>query len=147
DRIVAKAGLEGTEMLLREHRRRAEHRDLLALHRHAERRAERDLGLAEPDVAADEAVHRPGRLEIAAYRIDRPRLVLRLVERERRLEGAVVVVRGVERVARLRLALGIEAEELVRHLADRLLHARLGLREGRAAEPIDLGLARFPARV
>ena len=40
--------------------------------------------------------------------VDRLRLIRRLVERERRFERAVVVVGGGERVARLRLALGVE---------------------------------------
>ena len=48
-------------MLLGEQRRRHEHRDLLAVGERDERRAQRDLGLAEADVAADEAVHRLAR--------------------------------------------------------------------------------------
>ena len=92
DRVARHARLEGAEVLLREHRRRAEDRDLLAGHGDAERRADRDLGLAEADVAADEAVHRPRGLEVLVHVVDGARLVGRLVEGERRLEGAVVVV-------------------------------------------------------
>ena len=39
-------------MLLREHRRRHEHGDLLAVHDGLVRRADGDLGLAEADIAA-----------------------------------------------------------------------------------------------
>ncbi len=87
-------------MLLREHRRRAEERDLPARHRRAERGTQRDLRLAEADVAADEAIHRARRLEVAVDVVDRARLVGGLVEREARLEGAVVVVGRRQRVAR-----------------------------------------------
>ena len=145
DRVVAHPRLEGAVVLLREHGRRTEDRDLLAAHRDAERRPERDLGLAEADVSADEAIHRARSLEVAVHLFDRARLIVGLVERERRLEGAVVVVRGLDRVAGLRLALGVEAEELVRHLADGLLHAGLRLRERHAAEAIDLRLSRLTA--
>ena len=125
-------------MLLREHRRRAEERHLLARHRDAEGGAQRDLGLAEADVAADEAIHRPRRLEVLVHLVDGARLVGRLVEGEGRLEGAVVVVGRRQRVARERLALGVEAQELVGHLADLARDARLGAREGGAAEAVEL---------
>ena len=52
------ARLEGAKVLLREHGRRTEQGDLAAFDGHAERSAERDLGLAEADVAANEAIHR-----------------------------------------------------------------------------------------
>ena len=51
-----------------------------------ERGADRDLGLAEADVAADEPVHRPRRLEVLLHRLDRVLLIRRLAIRERRLE-------------------------------------------------------------
>ena len=50
-------------------------------------------------------------------------------------------------MAGLRLALGVEAQELVGHLADLLLHARLRLRERRAAEAVELRLRVLAARV
>src|SRR3546814_20513214 len=49
------------EMLAREQRGRTYKRDLNPRHRGDEGGAERDLGLAEPDVAADEPVHRAAR--------------------------------------------------------------------------------------
>jgi hypothetical protein len=51
-------------VLLGEDRRRDEHERLLAVDGDRERRAHRDLGLAEADVAADEPVHRARRLEV-----------------------------------------------------------------------------------
>ena len=44
---------------------------------------------------------------------------------------------GAERVARDRLARGVELEQLLGHVAHRLLDARLGLLPGRAAEAIE----------
>ena len=76
DREVAEALAEGVPVLLREDRRRHEHQHLLAVQRDGERGAQRDLGLAEPDVAADEAVHRARRLEILLDGLDRRALVL-----------------------------------------------------------------------
>ena len=56
----AKRLREGLEVLAGEERRRHDDGDLLAAHRGDEGGAERDLGLAEADVAADQAVHRAG---------------------------------------------------------------------------------------
>ena len=61
----AKRSAKCLVVLLGEQRGRHEHRDLLAAGDGDERGAQRDLGLAEADVAADQAVHRlaaaPGR--------------------------------------------------------------------------------------
>ncbi len=121
--------------------------DLLARHRHPERRPQRHLGLAEADVAADEAVHRARRLQIAIYVVDGAGLIARLVERECRLEGAVVVVGRLERFAHEGLSFGVEAKELVGHLADLPRDAGLGPRERAAAELVELGLRVLAADV
>ncbi len=86
DGEVAVAVLERVPVLLREHRRRHEHQHLLAADGDGERGAQRDLGLAEADVAADEPVHRMRRLEILLDRLDRRALVLGLAVRELALE-------------------------------------------------------------
>ena len=65
DRQVGEAVGEHLQMLLGEQRRRHEHRDLLAVGERDERGAQRDLGLAEADVAADEPVHRPAVGQVA----------------------------------------------------------------------------------
>ena len=100
DREVAVARLEGVPVLLGEDRRRAEDERLLAVDRGGEGGADGDLGLAEADVAADEPVHRPRRLEILLHRLDRARLVLGLAVRELRLEPLEPLVPEVVRRAR-----------------------------------------------
>ena len=62
DRVGGEAVGEGLEVLLGEQRRRHEHGGLLAVLDRLEDRPHRDLGLAEADVAADEPVHRHGRV-------------------------------------------------------------------------------------
>ena len=62
-------------MLLREHGCRGDHDRLRAAAHRLEGRADRDLGLAEPDVPADQAVHRAHRLHVALGLGDRPELV------------------------------------------------------------------------
>ena len=57
-------------MLAGEQRRRHDDRDLLAVMRRSESRAQRHLGLAEADVAADQPVHRPARAEIVQHGVD-----------------------------------------------------------------------------
>ena len=74
---------EGLGVLLREHRGRAQHRDLATGHRDAKRSAHGDLGLAEADVAADHAVHRR-----AAIRGRRARLRSRASGRASRRRGS-----------------------------------------------------------
>ncbi len=73
-----------------------------------ERGAQRDLGLAEADVAADEPVHRTRRLEILLDRLDRARLVFGLAVRELGLEPLDPLVVDVVGDAGPGLALGVE---------------------------------------
>ncbi len=87
-------------MLLREQRRRHEHRDLLAVLHRLEGRSYGDLGLAEPDVAADEAVHRRLAFHVLLHVGDRLELVGRLDVRERLLHLALPRRVGRERVTR-----------------------------------------------
>ena len=105
DREVAVALAEGVPVLLGEDRRRHEHQHLLAGDGDRERGAQRDLGLAEADVAADEPVHRPRRLEVLLDRLDRACLVLGLAVRELALEPLDPLVVDVVGDARARLAL------------------------------------------
>ena len=55
---------EGLRVLTREQGCRHHDGNLLAIQRDRERRAQRDLGLAEADVAANQPVHRPAGLEV-----------------------------------------------------------------------------------
>ncbi len=127
-RRLGEAVAEGLEVLLREQRRRDEDRDLATVLHGLERGAQRDLGLAEADVAAHQAVHRGRRLHVGLDRVDRLELVRGLLERERRLD---LVLPG--RVRRERVPLGresplVEHDQLLGDLGDRRAH--LGLRPG-----------------
>ncbi len=138
---------EGGPVLLREHRRRHEHRDLVAVGHRLERRAQRHLGLAVTDVARDEAVHRPARLHVALDVLDRAELVRRLLEPERRLELPLPRrVRG-ERVALGDGTLRVEPEELLGHLAERGAHRLLHPLPRGTAEPVEPHLAGVRAQV
>ena len=106
------------EVLLDEHGRRREHARLLAALDAAEDRAQRDLGLAVADVAADQAIHRARRLHVGEHRVDRVGLIGRLVERERRLELAERVVGGREAMAGQGGALRVELQQLLGERAD-----------------------------
>ena len=81
-RPVGEAVAEGLEMLLGEQRGRAEDHHLLAVGDRDERGAQRDLGLAEADVAAHQAVHRLAGRHVGDHRLDRRRLVGGLLEAE-----------------------------------------------------------------
>src|SRR5690606_29642555 len=132
--------LEIAEVLLREDRRRAEDGDLAPRHGDAKGGAQRDLGLAEADVATDEAVHRAVAVEILEDLLDGLGLVGRLVEGEARLELRVGAVHGRDGLASGGAALGVELDELLGHLLDGLVDRALLLREGGAAEPVELRL-------
>ena len=98
DREVGEPLLEGEPVLLREDRGRHQDRDLPAILHRLERRADRDLGLAVADVAADQAVHRTRGLHVLLDGLDRGQLIGRLLVREARLELALPHGVGLERV-------------------------------------------------
>jgi hypothetical protein len=82
-RKVREAIRKRDEVLLGEHRRRRQHRHLLAAQHREQAGAQRDLGLAVADVAADQAIHRHAVLHVGEHGVDRLRLIRRLLERER----------------------------------------------------------------
>ena len=100
------------KMLLREERRRHEHGHLLAIDQCDKCGAERDLGLPEADVTADETVHRLALCEIRDHRFDRRLLVRRFLEAESFCECFVVVRLELERVTDASGALCVEIQEL-----------------------------------
>ena len=124
-------------MLRAEHRRRHQHGDLLAVHHRLEGRAHGDLRLAEADVAADQAVHRLAALHVGEHVLDRGELVRGLFVRERAFELLERAIARREREALRQLARGVDAEQLARHVAQRLPDLPLGLLPGEAAELVD----------
>ena len=119
DGIVREALAERLAVLVGEQRRRHEDRDLLAVLHRLERGADRDLGLAEADVAADQAVHRRVALHVGLHRVDRLELVGRLLVRERLLDLVLPRRVGRERVAGSREPPAVEHHELLGDLARR----------------------------
>ena len=146
-REVAVALAERVPVLLREHRRRDEHQRLLAVQRDRERGADRDLGLAEADVAADEPVHRARRLEVLLHRLDRALLVLGLPVRELGLEPLEPVAGEVVGDAGRGLAPRVERDQLAGELLDGLARTALEQLPGLAAELRERGRLRVGADV
>ncbi len=109
DWVVGEALGEGAEVLLGEDRGGREHQHLLALCGGLERGAQRDLGLAVADVAADQAVHRPRRLHVGLDRLDRLALVGGLGVGEALLQFALPLGVGLEGVPGPPAALGVES--------------------------------------
>ena len=132
----AKRSRERHEVLFGEQRRRDEHRDLRPVHHRLERRADRDLGLAEPHVATEEPVHRERPFHVVLDLVDHPDLVGRLLERERILELALPRHVRSERVSRHRHPNRVEPHELARHVANSALDLGRGARPVRAAHPV-----------
>jgi hypothetical protein len=138
-RMIGEAVAEVRGVLLGEQRRRHEHRHLLArLHGH-ERRAHRDFRLAEADVAADDAIHRPLAREILQHLRDRVGLIGRLLEREAFGERSVFLLVDLERKAGARLALSVEVEQLGRDVAHLLGGLATRLRPLVGAELVERG--------
>ena len=148
DRETAEALGEGLEMLPREQRRRHDHRDLLAVHRRDEGCAERNLGLAETDIAADEAIHRASGLQVLDHGVDRGLLIVGFLVRKAGAEFVENPRRHGELRRCAQKPLRRHFEKLMRDLADAALHARLARLPAGAAEPveIDLRLLRAVAR-
>src|SRR6266540_595683 len=119
-RKVAVACAEGMPVLLGEDRRRREHQRLLPVDCDGEGGADRNLCLAEADVAAHEPVHRSGRLEVFLDSLDRRLLVRRLPVRELGLEPLQPLVPEVVGDAGRLLPLRVEQEQLAGELAYRL---------------------------
>jgi hypothetical protein len=124
-------------VLAREQRGRCDHRNLLSAHRRDERGAQRDLCLAEADVAADQAIHRLALGEVAEHVRDRLFLVVGFLPREaldELVEGALL---GFEHRRTAQRAGGGGAQQLVGDLADAFLEPRLAPLPAFAAELVE----------
>ena len=126
-RPLAEAVDQRLVVLLGQQRGRRQERHLLAAGDGDEGRAQRHLGLAEADVAADQPVHRLRRDHVLDHGMDRGLLVGRLVEAEVVGEHLVVGGREAERVAFARRAPRVDVEQLGGRIAHLLggLAARL----------------------
>ena len=137
---------ENVEVLLRQHRRRGEQRDLLPAHRRLEGRAKRQLRLAEPHVPAEQPVHRPVRFHIALDLRQRRDLVWRLLVRKGGLE--LVLPRRIrsEGDARPCLAHRVDLQKLLRHVLHDLARTPTRARPVRRPEPVQRG-SRLAAQI
>ncbi len=102
-------------------------RHLLAAHDGDEGGAQGDLGLAEADVAADQAVHRFAGSHVGDHGIDGGGLVRRFLEAEALGKGFVIVRRILEGVALAQRAARVQVQQFGGGIADLLrgLAARL----------------------
>ena len=105
------------------------------------------LGLAEADVAAHQAVHRLAGRHVGDHRVDRRRLVGRLLEAEAVGERLEIMLLDRERVTQPGGALGVQREQLGRGVAHLLRGARLGLVPLAAAELVQRRLLGLRAAV
>ena len=113
-------------MLLHEQGRRHEHGDLFGVLHRFECRAQRDFGLAEPHVAANEPVHRNRLFHVGLHVVDCGELVGGLLIRERVFELFLPRRVFAEGEPFRLLACRIQLDEVLGDLMDVFL--RLGLR-------------------
>ncbi len=140
DRKAAKPFGEIFAVLARQQRRRHHDGDLLAVERDRERRPQRHLGLAEPDVAADQPVHRPAAFEVLQRGIDRAELVFGLFIGEARAEF-VIGMRLHRHLRRfMQMPLGGDLDQLAGDLADPVLQLGLARLPAAAAKPVELDM-------
>jgi hypothetical protein len=110
-------------VLFGQQRGRRQEGHLLAAHHRHESGPQRDLGLAEADVAADQAVHRLGADQILDHGMDGCLLVGRFLEAEVVGEDLIFLRVEAERMALAGGAPGVDVEQLggdVAHLLGRL---------------------------
>ncbi len=136
DRVVGEPLAEGFVVLLREHRRRDEHRDLSSAADDAERRPDSELRLAEADVAAQESIHRALRGEIGGdLAVD-----FDLIRRIGIGEGAHHVAHelgvSLPGAALLESTTGLNLEQFGGEIEERALDLLLPATERLAADPV-----------
>ena len=127
DRPIGEAVPKRLVVLLREQGRWRKHGHLLAGLDGDERGAHGDFGLAESDIAADEAVGGRLRPKIRQHRVDGLLLIGRRLERELFAEAVVVVVRSAEDGACPRFPARVDIEQLGGHIEDLLRRPPLRL--------------------
>ncbi len=147
ERIVRHPLLERAVVLLGQHGRRHQDRHLLAIFDRLERGPHRQLGFAVTDVAAQQAIHRPGLLHVLLDLLGAGDLI------DGRLVGKLglelLLPFGIRRIGRARLggAGRLDFEQLGGHVHDRFGDLRLLLLPHAAAQPRELRMAAEPADV
>ena len=137
DRQMCEARGEILVMLTREKRRRHDHRHLLAFDRSSEGRAQGNLGLAETDVAADEAVHRPAGSHVVQNCVDRGLLVVGFLIGKAGAKFGILIFWRDELRSRLGLPRGGDLDQTRRHVENALAHARLALLPSNATQSVE----------
>ena len=99
---------------------------LLAAHDALEGRPEGDFGLADADVAAEQAVHGPAFFHVLFDLSGGVELVVRLVVLEAGFKVALPVAVGGKGVARGLPSAGVKLDQLLRHLLGGLFHLGAG---------------------
>ena len=113
---IAKALAERDEVLLHQNGCRRQHRHLLAAQHREQRGSQGDLGLAVAHVAAYQAIHGRFALHVGQHLADGAFLIRSFLESEALLElGEDDVGRG-KGMSGQGLPLGIELQQLLRHL-------------------------------
>ena len=135
-------------MLPRQQRRRHDHCHLRAGHRRDKGGAQRHLGLAKPDIAADQPIHRLARSHVGERVGDRVELVLGLGVGEARGEFLVDPLGRLQDVAGPQLAFGGDTDQLAGNVANAFLDPRLARLPSDASEAVELrpGVFRAEAR-
>ena len=113
---------EGAEVLAGEQRGRDNDRNLGARHRGNEGGAQRHLGLAETDIAADQPVHRAAGGKVFQHVGDGAGLVLGFGEGEAGAEFVEAAFRRRHDVGVVHLAFGGDADQRGGHVTDAVLH-------------------------
>ena len=126
DAEPGEAAPERLQMLAHQHGGRRHDRDLLAGKRNGRGGAQGHLGLAEADIAADQAVHRTSRGKVGEHVSDGAQLIRRFREREARDEALVVAGRGYELRRAPRFALARQRDEPLCRLGDLRLRSWRG---------------------
>ena len=119
--------------------RGTDHRHLLAREGRDEGRAQRHLGLAEADIAADQPVHRLARGHVLQHVGNGLELVVGLGIGEAGAELLVEAVGRAHRLAAADGAFGRDLDQPVGHVGDALLQSGLARLPGDAAEAVELG--------
>src|SRR6185437_2862707 len=137
---------EGRGVLACEQGGRHHDRDLLAVERYRERRAQRHLGLAETDIAADQPIHGTAQFEVLQRRLDRRQLVLGLLIGETSAE--LVIDAGLHRQLRrlMEHAFGRDLDQLACNLPDAVLQLGLARLPAGAAKPVELDIGAVGAK-